>query len=665
MLHGEASPDEFEWLRHRGAERVTAHLEAENAHASEVMRSTEALQEGLYAEMLGRIKQADLTVPYRKHGYYYYSRTEEGKQYPVLCRKQGSLDAPEQIVLDGNERAVGHAFWSLGPARVSDDGALFAFAEDVTGYRQYTLRLKDLRSGVLLPFTAERVTSVAWGADGRTLFFTTEDATTKRSNLAFRHALDGSAPERIHEETDERFSLAFERSRSDAWLFLTSGSHTTSEVRCLQADRPQGAFALVAPRRQDIEYEVEHRGEEFYVRVNDTGRNFRLVTTPVSSPAPANWREVVPHRPEVMLEAVMPFANHLVLLERDAALTRIAVHDFGSGTWHRVAFPEPVYSVSPTGNAEFDTRLVRYSYQSFVTPPSIFDYDMDSRSATLLKEIEVLGGYDRTRYASERVWATAPDGVRIPVSLLYAKGLVKDGAAPLLLTGYGAYGIPFNVVFNSNVFSLVDRGLVVAAAHVRGGGDLGKPWHDAGRMLQKRNTFTDFIACAEHLVAERYTAADRLVIQGGSAGGLLVGAVVNMRPDLFKAAVLLVPFVDVINSMMDESLPLTVGEFEEWGNPKNADECAYMRGYSPYDNLAAQAYPAILVRTSLNDSQVMYWEPAKYVARLRALKTDRHALVFRINMAAGHGGASGRYDRLREIAFDYAFMLWQLGKAER
>jgi oligopeptidase B len=663
MRQDDTRPDEFAWLRNRGDARVTAHLEAENAHAAEVMRPTEALQERLYAEMLGRIKQTDLTVPYRKNGYYYYSRTEEGKQYPVLCRKRGSLDAPEEVMLDGNERAAGQAFWALGSARVSDDGTLFAFAEDLTGYRQYTLRVKDLRSGVFLSFSAERVTSVTWAADSRTLFFTTEDPTTKRSDLAFRHQLGGAAPEVIYNETDERFSVSVERSRSDAYLFLTTASHTTTEVRYLRADRPDGGLALVAPRRQDIEYEVEHRGDEFLIRVNDTGRNFRLVTAPVSDPSPALWREAVPHRADVMLEGVMPFANHLVLLEREQALTQIAVQDFRSGASHRVAFPEPVYSVFPTGNTEFETSLVRYSYQSFVTPPSIFDYDMDTRAATLLKEVEVLGGYDRTRYASERVYATAPDGVRIPISLLYAKGLVRDGAAPMLLSGYGAYGIPFNVAFNSNVFSLVDRGMVVAAAHVRGGGDLGKPWHDGGRMLNKRNTFTDFIACAEHLVAQKYTATDRLVIQGGSAGGLLVGAVVNMRPDLFKAAILLVPFVDVINSMLDESLPLTVGEFEEWGNPKNPDEYAYMRAYSPYDNLTAQAYPAILVRTALNDSQVMYWEPAKYVARLRALKTDPNPLVFRINMAAGHGGASGRYDRLREIAFDYAFTLWQVGRA--
>jgi oligopeptidase B len=663
VLHGETRTDEYAWLRDKGDPRVIAHLEAENAHTTAVMKPTEALQETLYGEMLGRIKQTDLTVPYRKHGYYYYSRTEEGKQYPISCRKKGSLEAPEEVMLDGNERAAGQAFWSLGDADVSDDGTLLAFSEDVTGFRQYTLRVKDLRTGTVLPFTAERVTSVVWAADNRTLFFTTEDATTKRSNLAFRHVMGSGTPEQIFAEPDERFNVGVDRSRSDAYVFLEVGSLTTSEVRFLRADQPAGDFRLVAARRQDVEYDLDHRGDQFLIRVNDTGRNFRLVSAPVADPSPASWKEVLPHRADVMLERVLPFRDHLVLFEREQALNHLTIRDYASGASHRVALPEPVYSVFPAGNSEFDTQVLRYSYQSFITPASVFDYDMASRNATLLKQTEVLGGYDPARYASERTYAVAADGARVPVSLLFKKGTPRDGSAPMLLNGYGAYGISAYVAFNSNLFSLVDRGAVVATAHIRGGGDMGKPWHDAGRMLNKKNTFTDFIAVAEHLAAQGYTAKDRLVIQGGSAGGLLVGAVVNMRPDLFRAAILQVPFVDVINTMMDESLPLTVAEFEEWGNPKNKAEYDYMKSYSPYDNLSAKAYPAILVKTSLNDSQVMYWEPAKYVARLRTLKTDQNPLVFKVNMAAGHGGSSGRYDRLREIAFDYAFMLWQMGLA--
>jgi oligopeptidase B len=666
VLHGDARADEYAWLGDKSNPRVIAHLEAENAYTAAVMKPTEALQERLYTEMLGRIKQTDLSVPSRKHGYYYYSRTEEGKQYPVVCRKKGSLDAAEEVVLDGNERAAGQKFWALGSTAVSDDGALFAFAEDVTGFRQYTLRVKDLHTAAVMPFIVERVTSVVWAADSRTLFFTTEDATTKRSNLAFRHVLGAGAPQQIYDEADERFDIGFDRSRSEAFVFLQSGSRTTSEVRYLRSDRSQGEFRIVAPRRQDIEYDVEHRGDEFLIRVNDTGRNFRLVSAPTADPSPAKWTEVVPHRPNVMLEGVLSFKDHVVLFEREQGLSQLTVRDPRSGASHRVGFPEPVYSVFPTGNNEFDTKLLRYSYQSFVTPPSVFDYDMESRQATLLKQTEVLGGYDASRYDSERIYVLAADGVQVPVSLLYKKGTPRDGSAPLLLGGYGAYGIPSDVLFSSNVFSLVDRGVVVATAHVRGGGDLGKAWHDAGRMLNKKNTFTDFVAVAEHLVAKGYTSKEKLVIQGGSAGGLLIGAVVNMRPDLFKAAILQVPFVDVINTMMDESLPLTVAEFEEWGNPKNKAEYDYIKTYSPYDNLSKKAYPAILVKTSLNDSQVMYWEPAKYVARLRRLKTDPNPLLFKVNMAAGHGGASGRYDRLREVAFDYAFVLWQvsaLGKA--
>jgi oligopeptidase B len=456
------------------------------------------------------------------------------------------------------------------------------------------------------------------------------------------------------------FRVQVERSRSRAVLFLVSGSHTADEWRYLPADKPDAALTLISPREKDHEYSVDHRGELFYLRTNKACRNFRVVTAPVASPGQANWKQLVPCRPDVMVSGLDLFANHAVIREREDGLPRIRVIDLATNTPHRVEFPEPVYSVNPQGNAEFQTALFRFNYQSFTTPPSVYDYNMSAHERRLLKRTEVLGGFDADRYVAERRYAVASDGTKIPISLVYKKGFVANGQAPLWLNGYGSYGAPSFATFSSNRISLLDRGFVYAIAHVRGGGEMGKPWHDQGRMMSKKNTFTDFIAVAERLIADRYTSKDRLVIEGGSAGGLLMGAVVNMRPDLFKVVVSRVPFVDVIHTMLDESLPLTVGEFEEWGNPRKKDEYAYIKSYSPYDNLSAQAYPAMLIKTSFDDSQVMYWEPAKYVAKLRALKTDAHPLVFKINMSGGHGGSSGRYDRLRELAFDYAFVLGQL-----
>jgi oligopeptidase B len=659
-IHGESRVDPYHWLRDKGNPEVLAHLEAENAHTQAMMEPTDALRETLYAEMLGRIKQTDLSVPYLRRGYYYYSRTEEGKQYPIYCRKKGSLEAPEEVLLDGNELAKGHPFFALAALEVSDDNHLLAYSTDYTGFRQYTLRVRDLRTGKDLPDTRETVTSVAWAADNRTLFYGIEDA-AKRSYRIYRLRLGNGEDDLVYEEKDERFRVGIDRSRSLDYLLLTSSSHTTSEVRVLKATETDGRFTVVAPREQDIEYYVDHRGDQFYIRVNDAGRNFRLVTAPVAAPDRGHWKEAVPHRADVLLQGMLVFKDFLVLGEREAALARMTVTDLRTGATHRVAFPEPVYSAFFETNAEFDARRLRYVYTSFVTPSSVYDYDMATREQTLLKQTEVLGGYDKTLYVTERIHAPAPDGTQVPVSLVYRKDVKRDGTAPMHLAGYGAYGIPANVAFNSNRLSLLDRGVVMALAHVRGGSDLGQQWHDDGRMMKKMNTFTDFIAVADHLVAQKYGARHRLVIEGGSAGGLLIGAVINLRPDVARAAVLQVPFVDVINTMLDETLPLTVGEFEEWGNPRNKAHYDYMRQYCPYMNLAARGYPALLVTTSLNDSQVMYWEPAKYVARLRALKTDDNPLLFRINMAAGHGGASGRYDRLREIAFDYAFMLWQMG----
>ena len=667
VVHGERREDGYAWLRAKDDPEVRAYLEAENAYTDRAMAPTAAFQGALYQEMLARIKEDDATVPVPFGGFSYYSRTEQGKQYPIYCRRAGSPEAPEQVTLDLNRLAEGHAFMALGAYRVTDDGRRLAYATDVTGFREYTLHVKDLATGELAPERIERVAAVAWAAEPDVLFYVTEDD-AKRPHRLWRPRLGAPADELIYEETDPLFRLHVERSRSRSWLFATSASFTSTEVRCLPAADPGGAWRVILPREPDHEYDVDHGtgpgGDLFYIRTNGGGRrNFRLVTAPADDPRPSRWTERLPHRDDVMLEGVDVLAGHWVALERADGLLRLRVTRLADGASHHVAFPEPAYEVTPEGNAEFATTRYRFRYQSFVTPPSVFDEDLDTRARTLLKRTEVLGGFDPARYRTERLHATAPDGTRVPISLVRPTDAPRDGSGPLLLAGYGAYGIPYPVTFSSNRLSLLDRGVTVAIAHVRGGGELGKRWHDDGRMLAKRHTFTDFVACADFLVASGYAARARLAIEGGSAGGLLVGAVLNLRPDLCRAAVLRVPFVDVVNTMLDESLPLTIGEYEEWGNPKVRAEYDVLESYCPYTNLARGPYPAMLVRTSLNDSQVMYWEPAKYVAKLRTLKTDDAPLLLKVNLAAGHGGASGRYDALREAAFDYAFVLQALGLA--
>jgi oligopeptidase B len=661
VVHGDRRADDYFWMRDKANPEVAAYLEAENAYADAVMKPTEPFQDALYKEMLGRIQETDLSVPYRDRGYFYYSRTEEGKQYPIFCRKKESLDAPEEVTLDLNALAEGHKFFSLGAYAVSDDGNMLAYSTDVTGFREYTLQIKELRTGEILPERIEKTGSASWAGDDRTLFYTVEDD-AKRPYRLYRHAVgtpDGH--DLVHEESDELFRLFAGRSHSRDFVFLVAASHTTTEVRYLPAGQPDGVWKTIAPREHEHEYDVEHHADRFFIRTNDQGRNFRLAWAPVEDPRRENWKEVVPHRSDVMLEGLEVFRDHYVLLERAQGLPRIRVTNLRDGSTDDVEFPEPAYSAFPGANPEFDTRVFRYTYQSLVTPPSVLDYDMETKKSTLRKEQPVLGGYDREQYRSERLLVPTSDGVEVPVSIVYRKGLKRDGSHPMLLTGYGAYGYPFPVTFSSNRLSLLDRGFAFAIAHVRGGGELGKRWHDEGRMLSKRNTFTDFLAVVEHLAGERYTSREQLIAEGGSAGGLLMGAVVNMRPYLFKAIVSHVPFVDVINTMLDASLPLTAGEWEEWGNPHVREHYDYMKTYCPYTNVEGQAYPIMLVKTSFNDSQVMYWEPAKYVARLRDRKTDDNVLLLKTNMEAGHGGASGRYDYLREVAFDYAFMLTRLG----
>jgi oligopeptidase B len=659
-LHGDRRDDPWSWLREKEDPAVRAYLEAENAYADQVMAPIAAFRGALYDEMLARIKQTDLSVPYRDGAYWYYSRTEEGKQYSIHCRKRGSLEAEEEILLDVNALAAGESYMAVGVMRVSDDDQLLLYSTDNTGFREYTLRARDLRTGADLALAIPKVTSATWAADSRTILYAVEDD-AKRPWRIHRHLLGSADHPLVLEERDERFRVGVGRGRSRRLIYLGVGSHTTSESYWLPADRPDAAPILVRPREQDIEYDVDDRGDDLWIRINDTGRNFRLVTAPRDRATdPAAWQEVLPHRADTMLEGVDLFAGFWVAIERRDGLARLRVTVDGAGA-HEVEFPESVWDAWPGTNAEWEATRYRFGYTSLVTPSSVFDYDPRSRGRTLLKQQEVLGGYDPSRYESERTYATAKDGTRIPMSLVKRRDVPRDGTAPCFLEGYGSYGIPFPIAFSSARLSLLDRGVVVAIAHIRGGGDLGKPWHDAGRMRQKMNTFTDFIACAEHVAAERWVDPKRVAASGGSAGGLLMGAVINLRPDLWRAVVLAVPFLDVLTTMLDTELPLTVGEFEEWGDPSQAGDYAYMRSYSPYDNVKAGAFPAMLVVTSLNDSQVMYWEPAKYTAKLRTLKTDAEPLLLVTNMGAGHGGASGRYDRLREVARDYGFVLWQLG----
>ena len=697
VLHGDRRIDHYAWLRHKENPEVIGYLKAENAYTDAILKPTEPFQEKLYQEMLGRIQQTDLSVPYGLRGYLYFTRSEEGKQYAIHCRRRDSEGGAEELLLDLNALAEGHSFLGLDSFEVSEDNHLLAYSTDTTGFRQYVLQIKDLRDGKTFPERFERVTSVAWASDNRTLFYSVEDETTKRSHRLYRHVLGSAEPDQLlYDEADERFRIEVERTRSGAFLLLTVASHTASEIRYLRADQPGGEFRLIAPREENHEYYADHHPNPsllaaehpdpltarrpglapnpgdglFYIRTNSGGRTFRLVTAPENDPRREFWREIIPNRPEVMVAAAEVFQTHLVLSEREGGLPYLRIVDLTAdapsalAASHRIEFAEPAYNASIGENPEFDASHLRFQYESFVTTRSVYDYEVRTRERSLRKQQPVLGGYDPSQYVSERLHATAPDGTRVPLSMVHRRDTPLDGSAPLLLYGYGSYGISVPVNFSSNRLSLLDRGVIYAVAHIRGGGELGKPWHDAGRMKNKSNTFTDFIAAAEHLIAQRYTTPERIVIQGGSAGGLLMGAVTNMRPDLFRIVISQVPFVDVLNTMLDASLPLTVGEYEEWGNPQIAEDYFSMKSYCPYTNLGRKAYPAILARTGLNDSQVMYWEPAKYVAKMRTLKTDANPLLLKVNMGAGHGGASGRYDYLREIALDYAFLLTQLGIKE-
>ena len=663
-IHGLTLEDDYFWLREKSNPDVITYLEAENAYTDEVMKGKKALQETLYKEMLGRIKQTDLSVPYRLGDYIYYTRTEEGKQYPYLCRRKGSMEASEQVLLDLNALAEGKKFMSIGAFAVSDNGQMLAYSTDDTGYRQFTLHVKDLASGKTLSEAIERVGSVVWANDNKTLIYSTEDPVSKRSDKVWRHVAGTDKSEVIYEEKDELFDVGAGRSLDRKMIFVVSFAKTSREYRYVPASDPTAALKVVLPRETGHEYDVDHYNGQFFITTNRNAKNFRVVTAPIADPSEKNWKPFIDHNPAVKVEGLTFFANHIVVSERENGLTFLRVMDPKTKNAHRIATDEPDYAIGLGANPEFNTTTIQYSYTSMVTPSSVYEYDLNSKQRKLLKRQEVLGGYDPSAYEAQRIWSVSRDGTKVPISLVYKKGVKMDGGAPLLLYGYGSYGASMTPSFSSGRLSLLDRGAIYAVAYIRGGGELGEEWREQGRMMQKMNTFNDFVDCAEYLVKNKYTSSDRLVIQGGSAGGLLVGAAMNQRPDLFKAVVAQVPFVDVINTMLDASLPLTTSEYIEWGNPNEKAAFDYMMKYSPYDNLKATKYPAVLVQTSLNDSQVPYWEGAKFAAKLRALKTGDAPVLLRTNMGAGHGGASGRYDALREAAFTYSFVLWQMGLAD-
>jgi len=661
-VHGDRRIDDYFWLRDRANPAVLEYLRAEDRYTEAVTAPSRPLKDSLYAEMLGRLKETDSSAPYPYGAWLYYSRTEQGKQYPIYCRspRQGT-PAQEQVLVDLNELGKGLKFIGLGSFQVSGDGNLLAYSIDATGHLDYELFVKDLRTGGLVAQAVGTVETLAWAADNDTLFYTKEDPVTKRPFRLGRCGLRARANEILLEEKDELFGLSLSGSLDRKYVFCTSESKLTSEVRALRTDDPWGDWLVLDPRRDGHKYFANHRGGVFYFVTNKGAQNYRIATAPVATPDEAHWSEFLPADPRIKMDSVTLFARFAVVKERQDGMPQLRVIDLATRESHRIAFPEPAYETGLAANAECETTELRFRYESPVTAPSVFAYDMAGRTRTLVKQDAVLGGYDPGNYACERVFAKASDGTPIPITLVYRRGLRAAGPQRLLLYGYGSYGISVPDGFSSKRLSLLDHGLIYAIAHIRGGGELGEPWREAGRMKSKMTTFTDFIACAEFLVRAGYTTPAKMAASGGSAGGMLMGAVLNLRPDLFRCAVLNVPFVDVLNTMLDASLPLTTDEYIEWGNPNVAEEYAWMRAYSPYDNIRAQAYPAILVTTALNDSQVPYWEGCKYVAKLRALKTDPNPLLLRVNLdPAGHGGASGRYDALRETASDYAFVLSEL-----
>ncbi len=667
-IHGDVRVDNYYWLNQRDNPETIAYLEAENEYTEAMTAHTAALQETLAAEFKERIKQDDSSVPYREGSYFYYSRMEEGKDYPIYARKKGSVAAAEEILLDVNELAAGHdGYFRVGGAEIAEDENLLAYGVDDVGRRIYTIYFKNLATGETSDKTIEDVTSnIAWANDNKTLFYTRQDPTTLRYYQIWKHKLGTDADDDVlvYDEQDDTFNCGVGKTQSKRYVVISCSQTLANEFRYVDAATPDAEFKLFLERQRGHEYDIDHYGDHFYIRTNDSATNFRLMKTPVDRTAMSHWTEVIPTREDVLLSGFQIFKDHLVVTERSEGLINLRVIPWDGSEEHYIEFDEPAYVAFPRDNYEFDTAILRFHYESMTTPDSVFDYDMNTRERTLLKEDEVLGGFDKDNYVAKRLWATARDGERLPISLVHRKGLELDGSNSLLLGGYGSYGSSRSASFSPFRISLLDRGMVYAIAHIRGGQEMGRRWYDDGKLLNKKNTFTDFIDCGQYLVDEKYTSPDRLAAQGGSAGGLLIGAVVNMAPDLFRAAHAAVPFVDVVTTMLDDSIPLTTGEYDEWGDPKDKEYYDYILSYSPYDNVEAKDYPALLVTTGLHDSQVQYFEPAKWVAKLRVTKTGDSALLLQTEMEAGHGGASARDKQYAETAFEYAFLLDQVGVSE-
>jgi oligopeptidase B len=665
-IHGQELQDHYFWLREKSNPEVMAHLEAENAYTENLMAGTSDFQERLYNEMLGRIKETDMSVPEKLGNYYYYSRSEEGKQYPILCRKQETLEAEEEILLDENLLAEGLSYFRVGVVALSTNHQFMAYSTDTDGSETYTLHIKDLSNNALLEEKIENVGEAVWAADNQTLFYTILDE-TKRPYKVFKHTLGqtNKTDQEIFEEKNQGFYTGIYKTRSRDYVVIHTASKITTEVWVLDAAKPDTSFSLVQQRMEGVEYEVEHFKDQFLILTNHDAVNFKIMSAPVSDPGFNNWQEFIPHDPDVKLDDIHAFKDHVIICDRFTGLQRLRVIDMNHNTEHFIDFPEAVYSVWSARNPEFKTTTFRFHYSSLCTPETIFEYDLNSKTKVELKQTEVLGGYDPNQYESRRLMAPSHDGTLVPLSIVYKKGMVKNTQNPVFLYGYGSYGINMDPTFRSTRLSLIDRGFIFAIAHIRGGEELGRLWYENGKFLKKKNTFEDFIACARFLISEGYTSEKQIAISGGSAGGLLMGAVLNMAPELFKACIASVAFVDALNTMLDETLPLTITEYEEWGNPNEPEYFEYMKSYSPYENVKSQAYPPILAMAGLNDPRVSYWEPAKWVARLRELKTDSNPVMLKTNMGAGHSGASGRYDYLKEMAMEFSFILDIFGRTEQ
>ncbi len=658
-MHGDTRIDNYYWLNDRENEEVIAYLNAENDYTKDKLKHTEDFQASLFEEIKGRIKEDDESVPYKSNGYYYYTRFEKGKEYPIYCRKKETLAGKEEVMLDANVLAEGHAYHQIGGLSISPDNKMLAYGVDTVSRRIYTIHFKNLETGETLSETIPNTGgSATWANDNTTLFYAVKDETTLRTSKILKHKLGTSAgtDTEVFSEDDDTYVTFVYKSKSKDYIIIGSYSTLSTEYRFLDANTPDGDFLVFQPRERDLEYSIAHFGDYFYIRTNLDAKNFRLMRTSVNATYKENWEEVIAHRKDVLLEGIEIFKDYLVVDERTDGLTQLRIIRWDDKSEHYLDFGEDTYSAYTSTNPDFDTEILRYGYTSLTTPNSTIDYNMSTRSKKVMKEQEVVGGYNKDDYQSERLWATAKDGTKIPMSVVYKKGIKKDGSNNLLLYGYGSYGNTIDPYFSTVRLSLLDRGFVYVIAHIRGGEYLGRPWYEDGKLLKKKNTFTDFIDCADFLVEEGYTSPDNLYAMGGSAGGLLMGAIINLRPELFNGVVAAVPFVDVVTTMLDESIPLTTGEYDEWGNPNNKEYYEYIKSYSPYDNVEEKEYPNMLVTTGLHDSQVQYWEPAKWVAKLRDKKTGDNTLLLHTNMDAGHGGASGRFERFKEVAMEYAFI---------